>query len=34
MLQRKEKYHVYIIHNTYREMLFEAGRHPGNESII
>lgn len=32
MLQRK--YHVYITHNTYRGMLLEAGRHPGNESII
>ena len=34
MFQRKEKYHVYITHNTYRGMLLEAGRHPGNESII
>lgn len=34
MLQRKEKYRVYITHNTYRGMLLEAGRHPGNESII
>lgn len=34
MLQRKDKYHVYITHNTYRGMLLEAGRHPGNESII
>lgn len=34
MFQRKEKYHVYITHNTYRGMLLETGRHPGNESII
>ena len=34
MFQCKEKYHVYITHNTYRGMLLEAGRHPGNESII
>lgn len=34
MFQRKDKYHVYITHNTYRGMLLEAGRHPGNESII
>lgn len=34
MFQRKEIYHVYITHNTYRGMLLEAGRHPGNESII
>jgi molybdopterin/thiamine biosynthesis adenylyltransferase len=34
MFQRKEKYHVYITHNTYRGMLLEAGRHPGKESII
>ena len=34
MFQRKEKYHVYITQNTYRGMLLEAGRHPGNESII
>lgn len=34
MSQRKGKYHVYITHNTYRGMLLEAGRHPGNESII
>ena len=34
MLQSKEKYHVYITHNTYRGMLLEAGRHPGNESFI
>ena len=34
MFQRKEKYHVYMTHNTYRGMLLEAGRHPGNESII
>ena len=34
MLKKKEKYRVYITHNTYRGMLLEAGRHPGNESII
>ena len=34
MLKKKEKYCVYITHNTYRGMLLEAGRHPGNESII
>ena len=34
MFQHKEKYHIYITHNTYRGMLLEAGRHPGNESII
>lgn len=34
MFQQREKYHVYITHNTYRGMLLEAGRHPGNESII
>ena len=34
MLKKKEQYHVYITHNTYRGMLLEAGRHPGNESII
>ncbi|HIY03000.1 MAG TPA: hypothetical protein IAA26_14345 [Candidatus Blautia faecipullorum] len=34
MFQRKDKYHVYITHNTYRGMLLEVGRHPGNESII
>lgn len=34
MFQRKDKYHVYITHNTYRGILLEAGRHPGNESII
>lgn len=34
MFQRKDKYHIYITHNTYRGMLLEAGRHPGNESII
>ena len=34
MSQRKGKYHVYITHNTCRGMLLEAGRHPGNESII
>ena len=34
MFQRKEKYHVYITCDTYRGMLLEAGRHPGNESII
>lgn len=31
---RKEKYRVHITRNTYRGMLLEAGRHPGNESII
>lgn len=34
MFQRKGKYCVYITCNTYRGMLLEAGRHPGNESII
>ncbi|HJB34914.1 MAG TPA: ThiF family adenylyltransferase [Candidatus Blautia merdipullorum] len=34
MFRCKEKYHVYITHNTYRGMLLEAGRHPSNESII
>ncbi len=34
MYQWKEKYCVYITNNTYRGMLLEAGRHPGNESII
>ena len=34
MFQRKGKYRVYITNNTYRGMLLEAGRHPGNESII
>lgn len=34
MFRRKERYHVYITCNTYRGMLLEAGRHPGNESII
>lgn len=34
MFRCKEKYHVYITRNTYRGMLLEAGRHPGNESII
>ena len=34
MFQRKGKYRVYITCNTYRGMLLEAGRHPGNESII
>ena len=34
MFQRKGKYRVYITHNTYRGMLLEAGRHPGNESIV
>ena len=34
MFQRKRKYCVYITCNTYRGMLLEAGRHPGNESII
>ena len=34
MFQYKERYHVYITHNTYRGMLLEAGRHPGKESII
>lgn len=34
MFQRKRKYYVYITCNTYRGMLLEAGRHPGNESII
>ena len=34
MFQRKEKYRVYITCNTYRGMLLEMGRHPGNESII
>ena len=34
MFQCMEKYRVYITCNTYRGMLLEAGRHPGNESII
>ena len=34
MFQRKRKYRVYITCNTYRGMLLEVGRHPGNESII
>lgn len=34
MFQRKGKYRVYITRNTYRGMLLEVGRHPGNESII
>ena len=34
MFQSKGKYRVYITCNTYRGMLLEAGRHPGNESII
>lgn len=34
MFQCKGKYRVYITCNTYRGMLLEAGRHPGNESII
>lgn len=34
MFRRKRKYRVYITCNTYRGMLLEAGRHPGNESII
>lgn len=34
MFMHKEKYRVHITRNTYRGILLEAGRHPGDESII